>query len=89
MKENDVVIVSAIRTPFGRFDGVLKSILSMDLGVLAVKEVVNRIGLDPAQVDELYYGTCIPAEYAILHQRAAPGRSPYWQDSLKRISLSR
>jgi len=65
MKTNDVVIVSALRTPFGRFDGVLKSVLSMDLGVLALKEVVNRIGLDPAQVDETYYGTCIPAEYAI------------------------
>ena len=33
MKENDVLIVSAVRTPFGRFDGVLKNILSMDLGV--------------------------------------------------------
>jgi len=63
--KNDVVIVSAVRTPFGRFDGVLKSVLSMDLGVLAVKEVVNRIKLDPAQVNEVYYGTCIPAEYCI------------------------
>ena len=63
--ENDVVIVSAVRTPFGRFDGVLKTTLSMDLGVFAVKEVVRRINLDPGQVDEVYYGTCIPAEYAI------------------------
>lgn len=65
MKTNDVVIVSAVRTPFGRFDGALKSVLSMDLGVLALKEVVGRIGLDPKLVDEMYYGTCIPAEYAI------------------------
>jgi acetyl-CoA C-acetyltransferase len=65
MKENDVVIVSAVRTPFGRFDGVLKNVLSMDLGVLAIKEAINRIDLDPGLVDELYYGTCIPAEYAI------------------------
>ncbi|MCX5852891.1 MAG: thiolase family protein [Deltaproteobacteria bacterium] len=65
MKPDDVVIVSAVRTPFGRFDGVLKTVLSMDLGVLALKEVVRRINLDPAQVDEVYYGTCIPAEYAI------------------------
>lgn len=63
--ENDVVIVSAVRTPFGRFDGALKTILSMDLGVHALKEVVRRINLDPAMVDEVYYGTCIPAEYAI------------------------
>ena len=63
--ENDVVIVSAVRTPFGRFDGALKTILSMDLGVHALKEVVRRINLDPKMVDEVYYGTCIPAEYAI------------------------
>lgn len=65
MNSNDVVVVSAVRTPFGRFDGVLKTTLSIDLGVMAVKEVIGRIGLDPGQVDELYYGTCIPAEYAI------------------------
>ena len=65
MKTNDVVIVSAVRTPFGRFDGALKTVLSMDLGVLALKEVVKRINLDPKLVDEVYYGTCIPAEYAI------------------------
>lgn len=63
--KDDVVIVSAVRTPFGKFDGVLKSILSMDLGVIALKEAVNRINIDPGRVDEVYYGTCIPAEYAI------------------------
>jgi acetyl-CoA C-acetyltransferase len=65
MKQDDVVIVSAVRTPFGRFDGVLKNIDSIDLGVMALKEVIERIGLDPKLVDETYYGTCIPAEYAI------------------------
>jgi len=64
-KDNDVVIVSAVRTPFGRFDGVLKSIPSIDLAVFALNESVRRINLDPALVDEVYYGTCIPAEYAI------------------------
>ncbi len=63
--KDDVVIVSAVRTPFGKFDGVLKSVLSMDLGVIAIKEAVNRINIDPSRVDEVYYGTCIPAEYAI------------------------
>lgn len=65
MNASDVVIVSAVRTPFGRFDGALKTVLSMDLGVLALREVVRRINLDPKLVDEVYYGTCIPAEYAI------------------------
>lgn len=65
MNNRDAVIVSAVRTPFGRFDGILKNISSIDLGVMVVKEALHRIRLDPAQVDELYYGTCIPAEYAL------------------------
>lgn len=62
---NDVVIVEAVRTPFGRFDGVLKTTLSMDLGVMVLKEIIRRTGVNPRDVDEVYYGTCIPAEYAI------------------------
>jgi len=65
MDQNDVVIVSAVRTPFGNFDGLLKTTSSIDLGVLALKEVVSRIKLDPGTVDEVYYGSCIPAEYAL------------------------
>ncbi len=62
---DDVVIVSAVRTPFGNFDGALKTTSSIDLGVLALKEVIRRINLEPGAVDEVYYGTCIPAEYAL------------------------
>jgi acetyl-CoA C-acetyltransferase len=64
-ESSDVVIVGAVRTPFGRFDGILKTTLSMDLGVMVLKEIVKRTGVDPKGVDEVYYGTCIPAEYAI------------------------
>lgn len=68
MKKNgdDVVIVSAVRTPFGKFDGVLKTTSSLDLAVPVFREAVSRIGLEPEKVDEIYYGTCIPAEYAIF-----------------------
>ena len=62
---NDMVIVGAVRTPFGRFDGILKITLSMDLGVMVLKEIIRRTGVDPKEVNEVYYGTCIPAEYAI------------------------
>ena len=62
---DDVVIVEAVRTPFGKFDGVLRTTLSMDLGVMVLKEIVKRTGIDPKEVNEVYYGTCIPAEYAI------------------------
>jgi len=64
-KSDDVVIVEAVRTPFGKFDGVLKTTLSMDLGVMVLKEIIRRTGVDPKEVNEVYYGTCIPAEYAI------------------------
>jgi len=64
-KNNDVVIVEAVRTPFGRFDGILKTTLSMDLGVMVLKEIIKRTRIDTKEVDEVYYGTCIPAEYAI------------------------
>jgi len=64
-RADDVVIVSAARTAFGRFDGVLRTTLSIDLAVHVLKEVINRVDLDPREVDEVYYGTCIPAEYAI------------------------
>lgn len=76
MERQKTVIVSAARTPFGRFDGVIREISSIDLGVLVLKEVMNRIKLDPAMVDELYYGTCIPAEYA-----------PYLNIPARQISL--
>jgi acetyl-CoA C-acetyltransferase len=66
MKKDDVVIVSAVRTPFGRFDGVLKYTDSIEIGAMVLKEVVRRVNLNPAKVDEIYYGTCIPAEYAIF-----------------------
>lgn len=64
-KSDDVVIVEAARTPFGRFDGILKTTLSMDLGVVVLNEIMRRTGVSPRDVDEVYYGTCIPAEYAI------------------------
>ena len=57
MKSNDVVIVSAVRTPFGKFDGVLKTTPSFDLGIEAMKEVVKRISLDPEKRGaQVYYG---------------------------------
>jgi acetyl-CoA C-acetyltransferase len=65
MNSNDVVIVSAVKTPFGKFDGVLRCVDSIKLGLMVLKEVIRRIDMDPRDVDEVYYGTCIPAEYAI------------------------
>lgn len=52
----EVVIVDAVRTPVGSFGGSLKDVPAVELGTIAVKELIKRTGLDPAQVDELIFG---------------------------------
>jgi acetyl-CoA C-acetyltransferase len=70
--KNDVVIVSAVRTPFSKFDSVMADIPSIDLGVMVMKEVIQRVGIKPEEVDDISYGSCIPAEYAL--ETDVPGR---------------
>ena len=50
------VIVSAVRTAGGSFGGKLSSLGAPVLGAMVVKEVINRSGIDPEQVDELIFG---------------------------------
>ncbi|WCN38025.1 acetyl-CoA C-acetyltransferase [Aneurinibacillus uraniidurans] len=50
------VIVSAARTPFGKFGGSLSSLQAVDLGGIVIKEAVERAGIQPEQVDELIMG---------------------------------
>src|SRR6187401_2000351 len=58
---NDAVIVSAVRTPTGRFLGGLKTFSATDLGALVVREAVRRAGIDPASVDECIMGNVVGA----------------------------
>jgi acetyl-CoA C-acetyltransferase len=55
------VIVSAVRTPTGKFLGVLKDFTATALGALAVAEAVRRAGIDPAIVDECLMGNVVSA----------------------------
>ena len=55
------VIVSATRTPTGRFLGGLKSLTAPQLGALVVREAVRRAGIDPASVDECIMGNVLSA----------------------------
>jgi acetyl-CoA C-acetyltransferase len=57
----ETVIVSAVRTPTGKFLGVLKDFRAPDLGALAVREAVARAGVDPAMVDECLMGNVVSA----------------------------
>lgn len=53
---NDAVIVSAVRTPVGQIRGALKDVRPDDLAALAVRAAVERAGVDPALIEEVYLG---------------------------------
>jgi len=57
----DQVIVSAVRTPTGKFLGALKSFTAPQLGALVVADAVRRAGIDPAIVDECIMGNVVSA----------------------------
>jgi acetyl-CoA C-acetyltransferase len=61
MNLRDSVIVSAVRTPTGKFLGVLKDFTAPQLGALVVREAVRRAGIDPDAVDECIMGHVIQA----------------------------
>ncbi len=58
MNLNDVVCISACRTPMGRFGGTLKNMAAFDIGAVAIKEAVKRSGLKPDDISEAILGSC-------------------------------
>src|ERR1700744_716246 len=59
-ESQEIVIVSATRTPVGKFMGALSSLSAVELGAIAIREAVARAAIDPAQVDECLMG-CVLA----------------------------
>ena len=57
----EVVIVSAVRTPTGKFQGSLSGYSAVQLGALAVREAVRRAGVSPEQIDECIMGNVVSA----------------------------
>ena len=72
MKE--VVIVSAVRTPIGRFMGALSQIAAPELGAIAIKGALERIQLDPSEVGEVIMGHVL---------QAGTGQAPARQAAIK------
>jgi len=61
-KENEAVILSAVRTPVARFQGGLSSIPATKLGAVVVKEAVERAGIEnKEEIDEVFMGMVVPA----------------------------
>jgi acetyl-CoA C-acetyltransferase len=57
----DVVIVSAVRTPIGKFQGSLSDVTAPQLGAIVVREAVKRAGIDPNAVEECIMGNVVSA----------------------------
>lgn len=72
MKE--VYIVSIARTPVGAFNGVLSPLSAIELGSIAIKAAVERAGIEPGQVQDVYMGNVVSANL---------GQAPAKQAALK------
>ena len=70
----EAVIISAVRTPVGKFLGALKNFKATELGAIAVREAVKRAGVKPEDVDEVIMGCVI---------QAGLGQNPARQAALK------
>src|ERR1700751_1353900 len=81
---DDVVIVSAARTPVGSFNGAFATTPAHDLGAVAIKAVLERAGIEPGRVSEVIMGQILTAAQGQNPARQAsmaagiPVESPAW-----------
>jgi acetyl-CoA C-acetyltransferase len=84
--ENGVAVVSAVRSPFGRFGGALRDFSLPELGGLVVAEAMRRAQVDPADVEELATGVNLPgadrsiARQVLIESGIPPHRVAYTVD---------
>ncbi|HYC27893.1 MAG TPA: acetyl-CoA C-acyltransferase [Chitinophagaceae bacterium] len=71
MNNNQVYIVSAVRTPIGSFGGTLKDVPATKLGAAAIKAALERAGVKPEQVDEVLMGCVLQANLGQAPARQA------------------
>lgn len=65
------VIISGVRTPFGKFGGGLSSLTASQLGGIAIKEAVKRAGIESSQIDEVIMGNVLQAGQGQIPSRQA------------------
>ena len=71
---NDVFLISAVRTPIGKFGGSLASLTAVDMGVMAAKAALERARVKPEQVEETIFGNA---------RQAGGGPNPARQISIR------
>ncbi len=71
---NNVFIISAVRTPIGKFGGSLASLSAADMGVVAAKAAMERAGVQPGQIEETIFGNA---------RQAGGGPNPARQISIR------
>jgi acetyl-CoA C-acetyltransferase len=71
---NDVYILSAVRTPIGKFGGTLASLSAADMGVVAAKAALERAGVEPQKIEETIFGNA---------RQAGGGPNPARQISIR------
>ena len=74
MNKKEVYIVSAARTPIGSFLGVFSNVSATDLGATAIKGAIDKAGINPADVQEVFMGNVL---------QAGVGQAPARQAALK------
>jgi acetyl-CoA C-acetyltransferase len=72
-KDNEAVILSAARTPIGKFQGTLASVPATQLGAIAVQAAVERAGINPNDIEEVIMGNVV---------QAGEGQAPARQSSI-------
>ena len=80
----DIVIVAAVRTPVGSFNGALSSLPAHELGAVAIRAALDRVRVAPADVDEVILGQVLqagagqgPARQAAI-KAGVPAEAPGW-----------
>ncbi|MEE9242971.1 MAG: acetyl-CoA C-acyltransferase, partial [Mycobacterium sp.] len=55
------VICEPVRTPIGRYGGMFKSLTAVDLGVAALRGLIERTGIAPDSLEDVMIGHCYPS----------------------------
>ncbi|MBW1974729.1 MAG: acetyl-CoA C-acyltransferase [Deltaproteobacteria bacterium] len=84
----EVVIVSGVRTPVGRYGGVLKDVEAYDLAAIVLNELIERVGLTPDVIDEVIMGQAYQnGEYVNIARMAL--LTAGWPDTIPGITIDR